>query len=30
MLKYGEESVLEAGIIVAAQKGEHYEMALAC
>lgn len=27
MLKYGEESVLEAGIIVAGQKGEHYEMA---
>jgi hypothetical protein len=27
MLQYGEESVLEAGIIVAGQKGEHYEMA---
>lgn len=27
MLKYGEESVLEAGIILAGQKGEHYEMA---
>jgi hypothetical protein len=28
MLKeYGEESVLDAGVIVAAQKVEHYEMA---